>query len=198
MHGGPAGWVNTQGTASWASGTCTIACSVPYSIEATTGLWDLTSSVWFAQVTPPPVGNNSTEIQIILGPTQAIGGGWGPNGAIYFAIGAGAFGDANTMVLAYWYDGATYHPVGSVTYDPVATAWLRFQNVGTLVEWSYGADGSTWSGLGSATVTFPITSLYAVFGCGFDTAGNSASNGAVSNINSTPGPPSPVSPPVIS
>lgn len=121
----------------------------------TAAAWDLTNSQVHAQVTWPATGGGGHQcsFRASLGPTATDTN----NEVRFFRNGV------NSIDFRYTIAGAAT-TLASITYDPVAHAWLRFRHSGSTVFWETAPDGVTWTTRAStAAITWDLTNVFLRF-----------------------------------
>jgi hypothetical protein len=137
----------------YGSGVVTLGIFTAQNNLKTSAAWDLTSSQIHAQVTWPATGagGHQCSFRVSLGPTATDTA----NEIRFFRNGT------NLMDCRYTIAGAAT-TLASLTYDPVAHAWLRFRHSGSTVFWETAPDGVTWTTRAStAAITWDLANVFA-------------------------------------
>jgi hypothetical protein len=130
----PVKWPDSYGTRSETGGRARVACDINFNAYASAEGWTLEGSSAHVQLFPPAGGGAAAEAwaQLLITSTTA-----GTDAIIEVNAATGTLGMA--VRTGFFDPGAT-----SLTYDPVAHAWLRLREAGGDLFWETSADGISW------------------------------------------------------
>ncbi|NUR65146.1 MAG: hypothetical protein HOQ47_05245 [Streptomyces sp.] len=179
-------WNNSSGSPSVTLDTVLdrvqINCTAAYPAFGGNGPWDLTGDLagngLYARVSPPPIGNGSTQFLMRV----AVDGN---NQATLIRDGGGAL---NAQVI----NAGVTTTTGIGTYEPYSHAWWRLRESGGNILFDTAPDGFTWTTRATIAHAWAATAVSVVFISGFfgtEAAGLAAFVDHVNTTNSAPGQP---------
>jgi hypothetical protein len=159
-----------------------ISCTAAYPAFGGAGPWDLTGDLagngLYARVSPPPVGNGTTQFLMRV----AVDAN---NQATLIRDGGGAL---NAQVINA--GATTTTAIG--TYDPYSHAWWRIRESGGSILFDTAPDGWTWTTRATIAHTWAVTAVSVIWISGFygtEAAGLTAYVDHVNTTSSAPGMP---------
>ncbi|WP_431040079.1 hypothetical protein [Streptomyces sp. P9-1] len=128
-------WPGNYGTYSETGGRARVQCDPLYGAYASAAAYTLAGSSAFVSIYPPAAGGATTEAYAKL---SLLSGTAGTEIGVSINAVAGTIRfQSNTD---YWDANAV-----SLTYDPVAHAYVRVAEAGGTLTWSTSPDGTTWT-----------------------------------------------------
>lgn len=169
-------WPSTSSQTIWEAGRVKIPVVPSYYNLATynSGGYDLTGSSVYARIYPPPVGNGSREMFF-----EIIRGGVTVDKLSFYVNGSPLSLNARRTVNSV----NTAGP--SLTYDPVAHAWLRIRESAGTAYFDTSPDGTTWTNFWSIAPGFDITNILLNITTGYWST-EVAADAFVDNVNVVP------------
>jgi hypothetical protein len=131
--------------------------------------YDLANSGAFAQFTPPPTGNGSRELFLIL--ANAAGD------QLQWALSGTTFAPRYSLA-GVWTEGP------ATTYSATADPWWRIREASGRVVWETSADGKAWSTQWSVADPITVGAVQVNIVCGF-WGTETAATAYVANFNVT-------------
>lgn len=136
----PAKWTVRSGTYVWDAGRARLTTTYPGgSYIATPNIYDFNNSYVFAKLTPGAAAGSREQQMAVLRSDLS-------NGAYLFIT-----GNPHTLVLRRREGDTNFQ--NSITYNPVAHAWLRMRMSGGQFHYDASPDGITWTNLGGSQTT---------------------------------------------
>ncbi|NUR01374.1 MAG: hypothetical protein HOY79_34065 [Streptomyces sp.] len=169
----PVTWNNSSGSPDVTLDTTLdrvkVACTAAYPAFGGNGPWDATGSALYARITPPPVGNGTTQfiMRIVVDAN---------NRASLYVDGGGVL--TATVVNA---GVSTTTVIGP--YNPYSHAWWRLREASGNIVFDTAPDGCTWTTQATIAHTFATTAVQVIWICGYYGTEAAGMAGYVDHVN---------------